>query len=108
MAACVQGARTLICRPGGDLLDIVDEGLAFFDGAELQAPADMRSDIDISGGKLIAGHEGFGRHSLFERVHDSCKAAITDHPAFLRRYLEAKAPVGDRSLQGPAAKNIQR
>ena len=48
----LSGAR--IGRAGADALPILLEGRPFFDGLEHQAKADLRADIDIGGGELVA------------------------------------------------------
>ncbi|QTK78217.1 hypothetical protein AT6N2_C0290 [Agrobacterium tumefaciens] len=61
---------------------VVDEGRAFFNRAELQAPADVGADIDIRGGKEIAGDKAVFTDGPLQRIHHIRIAAAAGHAQF--------------------------
>src|SRR3546814_14116279 len=50
-----------------------------FDGSPLQAPADMRAEVGVSGGEAWSLDVALGRDRRLQGVHDPRKAAVAGH-----------------------------
>src|SRR5260221_14649085 len=63
--------------PIGETLPIPLRAVALLYRAELQAPADLRPEINIGGGKADVQQIAAWRNPALERIHDTSKAYAT-------------------------------
>src|SRR5580700_5527377 len=91
------GANT--SRTAAEPLPILLEGWTLFDHSEHHAKAELRADIEISGGKTVAGQIMSLRHGVFERFQNQREIAIAHHPLALERHDDAERLVARRGLE---------
>src|SRR5436853_7265060 len=68
-----------------DPAEIVFKDGPLVDRAEHHPPADLRADIDVGGGELIAADIGAGADAALERVDRLLEAAISGHHLLVGR-----------------------
>src|SRR6056297_3856170 len=71
------------CFAIGSTLDVILEGLALLDGAELEAEAQLRTQVDVGRAELVAGDELVFPDGRFQRVQHPAHVAVADKALLL-------------------------
>ncbi len=104
----IQLAGTLHCGPILESIPIGRERASGRQGSEAQAPANMRTHINIGGSKAITGDIRVACNRLFQCVYNRIVIAVADHALFVRGDFEAKCMVGKSRLHRAGRENSQR
>src|ERR1700739_1259130 len=91
-------------RPGADALPIALEGGTLFDHTELQAPSDLRADVDIRGGEAAAHNVAALRDCTLEGIHGVAVSSITDRSLAPLRHCHTERLVYHRGFERTGGK----